>query len=202
MLKTTFREAGGSPGSTVVAPGCARVRGRSGPCRGALTVSPCACRLAAVALLYLEQEDAFWCLVTIVEVFMPRDYYTKTLLGSQVRLPTPCFCGRCGRGAGRRPSEACWRGFLGAGSALTRPSEAQEWAEGRGCCPPARARPEPGPRADRSSRSQPCTRPARWVSRVLSLGALPGPARPPRSAAWLLSRRRQGDRLPGKVPLW
>ncbi|XP_073083378.1 TBC1 domain family member 2B isoform X5 [Manis javanica] len=41
-------------------------------------------RLAAVALLYLEQEDAFWCLVTIVEVFMPRDYYTKTLLGSQV----------------------------------------------------------------------------------------------------------------------
>ncbi|KAM9068836.1 TBC1 domain family member 2B [Sarcophilus harrisii] len=41
-------------------------------------------RLAAVALLYLDQEDAFWCLVTIVEVFMPRDYYTKTLLGSQV----------------------------------------------------------------------------------------------------------------------
>uniref|UniRef100_A0A8C2V8M6 TBC1 domain family member 2B n=1 Tax=Chinchilla lanigera TaxID=34839 RepID=A0A8C2V8M6_CHILA len=41
-------------------------------------------RLVALALLYLEQEDAFWCLVTIVEVFMPRDYYTKTLLGSQV----------------------------------------------------------------------------------------------------------------------
>ncbi|XP_025965985.2 TBC1 domain family member 2B [Dromaius novaehollandiae] len=41
-------------------------------------------RLVAIALLYLEQEDAFWCLVTIVEVFMPRDYYTKTLLGSQV----------------------------------------------------------------------------------------------------------------------
>lgn len=41
-------------------------------------------RLVAVALLYLDQEDAFWCLVTIVEVFMPRDYYTKTLLGSQV----------------------------------------------------------------------------------------------------------------------
>lgn len=44
-----------------------------------------------MALLYLEQEDAFWCLVTIVEVFMPRDYYTKTLLGSQVRLQTPHF---------------------------------------------------------------------------------------------------------------
>uniref|UniRef100_A0A3P8XFL1 TBC1 domain family, member 2B n=1 Tax=Esox lucius TaxID=8010 RepID=A0A3P8XFL1_ESOLU len=41
-------------------------------------------RLAAIALLYLDQEDAFWCLITIVEVFMPRDYYTKTLLGSQV----------------------------------------------------------------------------------------------------------------------
>ncbi|XP_028824229.1 TBC1 domain family member 2B-like, partial [Denticeps clupeoides] len=41
-------------------------------------------RLAAIALLYLEEEDAFWCLTAIVEVFMPRDYYTKTLLGSQV----------------------------------------------------------------------------------------------------------------------
>ncbi|KAL7858220.1 hypothetical protein AOLI_G00183220 [Acnodon oligacanthus] len=41
-------------------------------------------RLAAIALLYLEQEEAFWCLIAIVEVFMPRDYYTKTLLGSQV----------------------------------------------------------------------------------------------------------------------
>ncbi|KAG9352083.1 hypothetical protein JZ751_020496, partial [Albula glossodonta] len=41
-------------------------------------------RLAAISLLYMDQEDAFWCLVTIVEVFMPRDYYSKTLLGSQV----------------------------------------------------------------------------------------------------------------------
>ncbi|XP_035252016.1 TBC1 domain family member 2B [Anguilla anguilla] len=41
-------------------------------------------RLAAIALLYLEEVDAFWCLVVLVEVFMPRDYYTKTLLGSQV----------------------------------------------------------------------------------------------------------------------
>uniref|UniRef100_A0AAX7UGB2 TBC1 domain family, member 2B n=1 Tax=Astatotilapia calliptera TaxID=8154 RepID=A0AAX7UGB2_ASTCA len=41
-------------------------------------------RLAAIALLYLDQEDAFWTLIAIVEVFMPRDYYTKTLLGSQV----------------------------------------------------------------------------------------------------------------------
>lgn len=41
-------------------------------------------RLAAIALLYLDQEDAFWTLIAIIEVFMPRDYYTKTLLGSQV----------------------------------------------------------------------------------------------------------------------
>ncbi|KAM6937516.1 TBC1 domain family member 2B [Xenentodon cancila] len=41
-------------------------------------------RLAAIALLYLDEEDAFWTLIAIVEVFMPRDYYTKTLLGSQV----------------------------------------------------------------------------------------------------------------------
>lgn len=45
-------------------------------------------RLAAVALLYLDQEDAFWSLVAIVEVFMPTDYYTKTLLGSQVSRRT------------------------------------------------------------------------------------------------------------------
>lgn len=46
-------------------------------------------RLAAIALLYLEQEDAFWSLIAIVEVFMPRDYYTKTLLGSQVNKVMP-----------------------------------------------------------------------------------------------------------------
>ncbi|XP_067871384.1 TBC1 domain family member 2B isoform X2 [Heterodontus francisci] len=41
-------------------------------------------RLAAIALLYLEQEEAFWCLVAIAECFMTPDYYTKNLLGSQV----------------------------------------------------------------------------------------------------------------------
>lgn len=59
------------------------VKAGTGACTDRLSVCP---RLVAVALLYLEQEDAFWCLVTIVEVFMPRDYYTKTLLGSQVCL--------------------------------------------------------------------------------------------------------------------
>ncbi|XP_056899436.1 TBC1 domain family member 2A isoform X2 [Takifugu flavidus] len=41
-------------------------------------------RLAAVALLVLQsEEDAFWCLVAIVETIMPQDYYTKDLLASQ-----------------------------------------------------------------------------------------------------------------------
>lgn len=46
----------------------------------------CVCRLAAVALLVLQsEEDAFWCLVAIVETIMPQDYYTKDLVASQVR---------------------------------------------------------------------------------------------------------------------
>ncbi|XP_072460331.1 TBC1 domain family member 2A isoform X1 [Notamacropus eugenii] len=42
-------------------------------------------RLAAIALLILEEEEsAFWCLVCIVETIMPSDYYSKTLIASQV----------------------------------------------------------------------------------------------------------------------
>ncbi|KAL1261747.1 hypothetical protein QQF64_007012 [Cirrhinus molitorella] len=41
-------------------------------------------RLAAIALLVLqEEEDAFWCLVVIVEFIMPQNYYTKDLVGCQ-----------------------------------------------------------------------------------------------------------------------
>ncbi|XP_028271333.1 TBC1 domain family member 2A-like isoform X2 [Parambassis ranga] len=41
-------------------------------------------RLAAIALLVLQsEEDAFWCLVTVVEAIMPQDYYTKSLVASQ-----------------------------------------------------------------------------------------------------------------------
>ncbi|XP_023131803.2 TBC1 domain family member 2A [Amphiprion ocellaris] len=41
-------------------------------------------RLAAIALLVLQsEEDAFWCLVTVVEAIMPQDYYTKNLVASQ-----------------------------------------------------------------------------------------------------------------------
>ncbi|XP_008047539.2 TBC1 domain family member 2A-like [Carlito syrichta] len=42
-------------------------------------------RLAAIALLVLdEEESAFWCLVAIVEIILPADYYSKTLTASQV----------------------------------------------------------------------------------------------------------------------
>ncbi|KAJ7334968.1 hypothetical protein JRQ81_012909 [Phrynocephalus forsythii] len=42
-------------------------------------------RLAAIALLVLEdEENAFWCLVHIIENLMPPDYYSNTLIGSQV----------------------------------------------------------------------------------------------------------------------
>ena len=40
-------------------------------------------RLAGIALLFLNEEDAFWCLVAIVDYIMPQDYYSKTLLASQ-----------------------------------------------------------------------------------------------------------------------
>lgn len=73
-----------------------------------------------MALLYLEQEDAFWCLVAIVEVFMPRDYYTKTLLGSQVRTTS------CGRQ--RLAAEYPISGLRGA----SWPSRAEGRPKGRG----------------------------------------------------------------------
>ncbi len=41
-------------------------------------------RLAAIALLFLNEEDAFWCLVCIIEFIMPQEYYTTTLLAAQV----------------------------------------------------------------------------------------------------------------------
>ncbi|XP_034546767.1 TBC1 domain family member 2A [Notolabrus celidotus] len=41
-------------------------------------------RLAALSLLVLQsEEDAFWCLVAVVDAIMPQDYYTKDLVASQ-----------------------------------------------------------------------------------------------------------------------
>lgn len=53
---------------------------------------PVCLRLAAIALLVLQsEEDAFWCLVTVVETIMPQDYYTKNLVASQVQKYTHLF---------------------------------------------------------------------------------------------------------------
>ena len=41
-------------------------------------------RLAAIALLFLNEEDAFWCLLAITEFLMPVDYYSRTLSAAQV----------------------------------------------------------------------------------------------------------------------
>ncbi|KHN71806.1 TBC1 domain family member 2B, partial [Toxocara canis] len=37
-------------------------------------------RLAAIALLFLDESDAFWFLVACVEHLQPQDYYTPSLL--------------------------------------------------------------------------------------------------------------------------
>uniref|UniRef100_S4RVJ3 TBC1 domain family, member 2 n=1 Tax=Petromyzon marinus TaxID=7757 RepID=S4RVJ3_PETMA len=41
-------------------------------------------RLTAILLLCLEEEEAFWCLVALIEFIMPADYYSKKLIASQV----------------------------------------------------------------------------------------------------------------------
>ena len=43
-------------------------------------------RIAAITLLFMHEEDAFWCLVFIIEHLMPPEYYSrdKQLIGAQV----------------------------------------------------------------------------------------------------------------------
>jgi len=43
-------------------------------------------RLVAIALLFMAEEDAFWCLVYVIESLMPPEYYSrdKQLIGAQV----------------------------------------------------------------------------------------------------------------------
>ena len=42
--------------------------------------------MVAIALLFMAEEDAFWCLVYIIESLMPPEYYSrdKQLIGAQV----------------------------------------------------------------------------------------------------------------------
>ncbi|KAL1469317.1 hypothetical protein MTO96_005016 [Rhipicephalus appendiculatus] len=46
-------------------------------------------RLAAIALLFMSEEDAFWCLVAVVEYIMPRDYYSPHSGGLSGRSASP-----------------------------------------------------------------------------------------------------------------
>ena len=41
-------------------------------------------RIAAIALLFLDEEEAFWCLLYILEFLLPDNYYMKQMIGTQV----------------------------------------------------------------------------------------------------------------------
>ena len=40
-------------------------------------------RVAAFALLFLKEEDAFWCLVAIIDFIMPADYFSVSMVAAQ-----------------------------------------------------------------------------------------------------------------------
>ena len=41
-------------------------------------------RIAAIALLFLDEEDAFWCLVSIVTFLLPQNYYAGGMQDAHV----------------------------------------------------------------------------------------------------------------------
>ena len=57
---------------------------------------PC-CRLqgmnfvAGCLLLFMDEEDAFWCLTTIIEDLLP-GYFSTTMVAPQVLIPAPHLC--------------------------------------------------------------------------------------------------------------
>ncbi|PIO64638.1 hypothetical protein TELCIR_13721 [Teladorsagia circumcincta] len=48
-------------------------------------------RIAAVALLYLDEEDAFWFLITFTEL-QPPNYYASNLIGAVADQKVRSFC--------------------------------------------------------------------------------------------------------------
>eukprot|EP01035_Chromulina_nebulosa_P018191 gene18191-23852_t len=38
--------------------------------------------VGGMMLLFMEEEDAFWLLLTVVETLLPKDYYTRTMIGT------------------------------------------------------------------------------------------------------------------------
>ena len=41
-------------------------------------------QIVASLLLFIEEEDAFWLMCTVVEDLVPTSYYSNTLIGVQV----------------------------------------------------------------------------------------------------------------------
>lgn len=41
-------------------------------------------RLAAIALLFLEEEDAFWCLVAVINIILPKNYFCCGMQGAHM----------------------------------------------------------------------------------------------------------------------
>jgi hypothetical protein len=40
--------------------------------------------LAGMMLIFMEEEESFWLLITVVEKLLPTDYYTKSMVGTYV----------------------------------------------------------------------------------------------------------------------
>ena len=40
--------------------------------------------IAGMMLLFLDEEDAFWLFLTVVDTLLPNDYYTKSMVGVYV----------------------------------------------------------------------------------------------------------------------
>jgi hypothetical protein len=51
-------------------------------------------QIAASLLLFMEEEDVFWMMCTIIEDLLPASYYSSTLIGVQV-MSGPCLFEPC-----------------------------------------------------------------------------------------------------------
>jgi hypothetical protein len=40
--------------------------------------------IAGMMLVFMQEEDAFWLLVTVVERLLPDDYFTRSMVGTYV----------------------------------------------------------------------------------------------------------------------
>ena len=52
--------------------------------------------IVATFLLLMDEEDAFWMMVAVVEDLLPASYYSPSLIGVQADQVGPCFS-RCSR---------------------------------------------------------------------------------------------------------